>query len=70
MSILFELPLEVYDLHGKEYCYGSDPLTPEQLEALERHRGLYETSIALNIPLGIIVATVVVLGVLKYFHVF
>lgn len=48
----------------------SDPLTPEQLEALERHRGLYETSIALNIALGIIVAAVVVLGALKYFHVF
>lgn len=47
-----------------------DPLTPEQMEVLERQRSFYDPYIALNTVLGIVILIGTILGALKYFHVF
>ena len=46
-----------------------DPLTPEQVEALEKHRSFYVPYVALNTVLGIIILIAATCGVLKHFHI-
>ena len=47
----------------------SDPLTPEQMEALEKYRNFCDPYIALNTVLGIVILIITILGALNHFHV-
>lgn len=45
-----------------------DPLTPEQMKALAKHRSFFVPYVALNTVLGVVILVAVIYGLLRHFQ--